>query len=285
MTKQIQLNPVNYLYNNLFIMTKDYKRADDKVLGIMPVLGLGTWEMTGQGCTGSVSAALKMGYRHIDTAQIYGNEKEVGKGIKQSGINREEIFLTTKVATGNLTPSRIRSTAQESLHKLDTEYIDLLLIHWPTETMDLRLCLSTMFELRDKGIVRHVGVSNFDPELFMEAIDFGPVLTNQVKFTPYHEEFRNLEIAVARDKIITAYSPLARGSITKDRILGMIGEKYRKTASQVILRWFIQMDNISVIPKASSEKHQEENIDIFDFELSAEDTEKIKELGRKPVWR
>ncbi|HLN54563.1 MAG TPA: aldo/keto reductase [Bacteroidales bacterium] len=266
-------------------MTNDYKRADDKVLGIMPVIGLGTWEMTGSGCTDSVSAALKMGYRHIDTAQIYGNEKEVGTGIKHSGINREEIFLTTKVATSNLTPSRIRNTAQESLRKLDTGYIDLLLIHWPTETMDLRSCLSAMFDLRDKGIVKHAGVSNFDPELFREAIDFGPVLTNQVKFTPYHEEFKNLEIAIAHNKIITAYSPLARGSITRDRTLGMIGEKYRKTASQVTLRWFIQMSNISVIPKASSEKHQEENIDIFDFELSAEDMEQIRELGRKPVLR
>jgi diketogulonate reductase-like aldo/keto reductase len=265
-------------------MSNEFRKADDKVLGIMPVIGLGTWEMLGPACTESVINALELGYRHIDTAQIYGNEKEVGKGIQRSGIDREDIFLTTKIATTNLTSSRIRRTAAESMEKLGAGYVDLLLIHWPTESMNLEECLDTMFLLKDQGLVTHVGVSNFDPGLFRKSIELGPVLTNQVEFTPYHEEFENLKVAQENDKIITAYSPLARGGIAGDRTLSRIGEKYGKTASQVTLRWLIQLGNISVIPKAYSNAHQKENISIFDFSLTDEDMEMMKQLGRKVVW-
>jgi diketogulonate reductase-like aldo/keto reductase len=266
-------------------MTSEYRKADDKVLGVMPVIGLGTWEITGPGCVDSVANALGIGYRHIDTAQIYGNEKEVGLGIMYSGVKREDIFLTTKIATTNLTPQRIRMTTRQSLDRLQTDYVDLLLIHWPTEDMNLEECLATMFDLRAKGMVRNIGVSNFDPLLFMRAIEIGPVLTNQVKFTPYNEQIANLKVALKYAKIITAYSPLARGGIAGDLNLQKIGEKYGKTASQVTLRWLIQLKNVSVIPKAAGEKHQKENIDIFDFELSGEDMGKIKELSRRPAWK
>lgn len=266
-------------------MANEFRKPGDKVLGIMPVIGLGTWEMNGSECTESVISALQMGYRHIDTAQIYGNEKEVGRGISESGIRREDVFLTTKIATTNLTASRIKRTARESLERLGTGYADLLLIHWPTEAMDLSECLDAMTELKGDGFIRHIGVSNFDPLLFKKSIEIASVLTNQVKFTPYHEEFENLALAREKNRIITAYSPLARGAIQKDKILNSIGEKYGKTASQVTLRWLIQLGNTSVIPKASSEKHQEENIDIFDFELSPEDVEHMRQLSRKPAWR
>ena len=264
-------------------MKNEIRKADDKIFGIMPVIGLGTWELTGPGCTESVTKALELGYRHIDTAQIYGNEKEVGKGLQQSGVNRDEVFLTTKIATSNLTPDRIRRTAAESLVKLGTGYVDLLLIHWPTEAMNLGDCLETMFELRDKGYVKYVGVSNFEPHLFKKALEIGPVLTNQVKFTPYHEEFENLKIAREHKKIITSYSPLARGGIVNDKIMSKIGEKYGKTAAQVALRWLVQLENVSVIPKARSEQHQKENLEIFDFELTDEEMSTIKQPGRKPV--
>lgn len=266
-------------------MASEFKKPSDRLLGIMPVIGLGTWEMNGSGCTDSVISALNMGYRHIDTAQIYGNEKEVGSGIKQSGLRREDIFLTTKIATTNLTGSRIRRTTHESLERLGTDYADLLLIHWPTEAMELGECLEAMAELKESGLIKHIGVSNFDPLLFRRSIELAPVLTNQVKFTPYHEEFENLALAREKNRIITAYSPLARGAIMKDKILNAIGEKYGKTASQVSLRWLIQLGNTSVIPKASSEKHQKENIEIFDFELNPEDVEHIRQLSRKPAWR
>jgi 2,5-diketo-D-gluconate reductase B len=260
-------------------------KAEDRLSGIMPVMGLGTWEMTGGNCISSVANALDIGYRHIDTAQIYGNQREVGKGIRQSGVKREEVFVTTKVATFNLTPSGIRQSVPISLEKLDMQYVDLLLIHWPTRSMVLENCLETMFELKENGLVRNVGVSNFDPGLFKKAIGIGPVLTNQVKFSPYHKEFENLNIAKSREKIITAYSPLARGGISDDKTLRRIGAQYGKTASQVTLRWLIQLGNISVIPKASHEKHQKENIDIFDFELTAAEMDSIKKLNKGFFWQ
>lgn len=264
-------------------MPNGFTKAGDKILGIMPVLGLGTWEITGPACIESVISALKAGYRHIDTAQMYGNEKEVGKGIWKSGLKREEIFITTKISTGNLTPSRIRRTTNDSLEKLQSGYIDLLLIHWPTREMDLEACLEAMFELRDKGLVRYVGVSNFTPAMFRKALTIGPVLTNQVEFTPYDVEFDNLEIARSNDKIITAYSPLARGAVSSDETLSAIGKNYGKTAAQVALRWLIQLNNVAVIPKAAGAEHQKENIDIFDFRLSDEDMHQIGRLSKNKV--
>lgn len=265
-------------------MAAGFTKPGDKLLGIMPVVGIGTWEMNGSGCIESVTGALEMGYRHIDTAQIYGNEKEVGKAMRLSGIKREEIFLTTKIATGNLTPGRIRVTSGESLERLATDYVDLLLIHWPVPGMDLNACLKAMTGLKDKGFVRYIGVSNFDPGLFRKSLEVGPVLTNQVKFTPYNEEFENLRIAQEEGKIITAYSPLAKGRVVNDRVLAETGRKYGKSASQVSLRWLIQLGNVSVIPKANSERHQKENLDIFDFELSESDMEEINKLSRRLVW-
>ena len=258
-------------------------KADTKILGIIPVIGFGTWEITGEQCADSVQNALELGYRHIDTAQLYTNEREVGKGIKRSSVKRESIFVTTKIATHNFTPELIRQSTMESIQKLDTGYIDLLLIHWPTYEMDLETCLNAMFGLKDEGKIKNVGVSNFNPELFRKAISLGPVINNQVKFTPYHNQFGNLEVAHKENKILTAYSPLERGDIIKDKSLSQIGNKYSKTASQVSLRWLIQLGNVSVIPKATNEEHQKENINIFDFELSEEDMETIKHLSKNLV--
>lgn len=265
-------------------MGKEIKKATDKIQGIMPIIGFGTWEITGSKCIDAVSGALNIGYRHIDTAQIYGNEKEVGKGIMASGVKREDIFLTTKVATGNLTSARIISTTGESLERLGTGYVDLILIHWPTSGMNLKECLDAMFGLREKNLVRNVGVSNFNPALFEKSFESGPVITNQVKFTPYQTEYENLKLARENNKSITAYSPLARGSVANDKVLSEIGQKYNKSASQVALRWLIQLGNIIVIPKASSPKHQLENFDIFDFELTEEDMNSVKQLNKKTAW-
>lgn len=250
-------------------------KADTKLNNVMPVIGFGTWEITGKACIKSVSDALQMGYRHIDTAQMYGNEKEVGKGIKASKIDRSSVFLTTKIAKDNITPELIKKTTDESLTRLETDYVDLLLIHWPVPGMDLKACLDAMFELRDENKIKHVGVSNFDPDLFKEALDIGDILTNQVKFTPHTGQDANLKIARDNNCIITAYSPLERGSVVKDEKLKQIAEKYKKTVAQVSLRWLIQLGHVSVIPKAESENHRQANLDIFDFELSEEDMKAI----------
>lgn len=248
---------------------------DKKLKKILPVIGLGTWELKGKKCTESVCNALKMGYRHIDTAQLYGNEEEVGTGIRKSNVSREEVFLTTKIATSRLTPNGIRTSFLESQRKLQTDYIDLLLIHWPTPSMDLKACLDTMFEIQEDNHLNYVGVSNFDVDLFKKSLNYGSILTNQVKFSPYETAYDELNAAAEAGSTITAYSPLGRSKVSSDTKLKRIGEKYGKTSSQVVLRWLIQLDNISVIPKASSEEHLEENLDIFDFELSKEDMNEI----------
>ena len=244
----------------------------------IPVIGFGTWNILGKSCTESVRSAIELGYRHIDTAQMYNNEMNVGIGVKESGVNREELFITTKIASSNLHPSLIERSTLGSLKELDSGYIDLLLIHWPTPDMDLEKCLEAMLRLKEKGFVKHVGVSNFVPELFQKALTVGPVLCNQLMFTPYHHEFENLKIAKAHNVIITAYSPLGRGRLVNDAELSDIGAKYNKTASQVALRWLIQLGNVSVIPKAANERHRKENIDIFDFELQQEESDRIAAL-------
>ncbi|MFW5819819.1 MAG: aldo/keto reductase [Bacteroidota bacterium] len=256
---------------------------ETKIKDIIPVIGLGTWNMSGKTCIESVRSGLDTGYRHLDTAQNYGNEREVGKGLKESGIDRQEVFITTKVAYGNLTASGIRSSLKESLKKLDSDYVDLLLIHWPTSSMDLKECLDTMFELKDEEKVKFVGVSNFSPELFREAVNMGPVANNQVKFSPHDPAFETLETIKETGKTLTAYSPLERGEAVNDDIFKELEEKYNKSASQIILRWLIQLGNVSVIPKASSEDHRKENLDIFDFELSNDEMERLIRIVKQKI--
>ncbi len=248
--------------------------------GQIPILGLGTYGLNGRKCTDIVSGAIQLGYRHLDTAQMYRNESEVGEGIRNSGTPRGEVFLTTKVSTGNMDPSSIRSSTEKSLEKLGTDYVDLLLIHWPTSGMDLESCLGAMFDLRNQGKLRHVGVSNFDSGLFRQAMDLGPVVCNQVEFSPYVNQSENLTTAKYGGAIITAYSPLARGRVGRDDLLVEIGKEYQKTAAQVALRWLVQQESVSVIPKSGGETHLRENMEIFDFDLSDEDMEKISALNR-----
>ncbi len=252
-------------------MKKYLDIANDRI----PLLGLGTWEMNGEECMNAVEAAIHMGYRHLDTAQMYKNEAEVGKGMKQSNIKREELFLTTKVSTDNLEPAALIRSTEKSLKELKTDYIDLLLIHWPTPDMDMKESLSAMFRLKDQGKIKHAGVSNFSPAQFREAIDTGPVICNQIKLSPYTTRDDNLYIAKEKNLMITAYSPLGRGKVIKDTRLQEIGKRYNKNAAQVALRWLLQLGNVSVIPKSSKLEHLHENIEIFDFELSREDMKKV----------
>ncbi len=244
----------------------------------IPMLGLGTWPMSGKECSDTVAAAINMGYRHLDTAQNYHNETEVGEGIRKSNTARDELFIVTKVSTRNLEPGLLARAAEESLGKLKIDYIDLLLIHWPTADMILEETLDAMFRLREQGKIRHAGVSNFSPALFREALDQGPVICNQVEFSPYKKQEDNLAVAREFNVMITAYTPLANGKVSRDIRLKEIGKSYEKSAAQVTLRWLLQLGNVSVIPKASSIQHLKENLEIFDFELSREDIKKISEI-------
>lgn len=246
----------------------------------IPVLGLGTWSLRGSQAQKMVRLALEIGYRHIDTAQMYANEREVGQGIRASGILREDIFLTTKISRENLAPASLLSTFGNSLAQLDSEYVDLLLIHWPNRSIPLADTLGAMNQLREEGKVRHLGVSNFTADLLDEALEVSevPLVTNQVEYHPFLDQSELLQRVREADMTLTAYSPLAKGRAANNSALTEIGKRHGKSAAQVALRWLIQQDGVVTIPKSSSEAHCRENFNIFDFGLSPEEMREIYSL-------
>jgi 2,5-diketo-D-gluconate reductase B len=239
----------------------------------VPALGLGTWQLTGRGCREAVRQALELGYRHIDTAQMYGNESEIGRALRDSGLARGEIFLTTKLAPGNLSAALVRRTAEESLKRLGIEQVDLLLIHWPSGEAPLGETLGALAKLREQGKTRFIGVSNFTVKLLKEAIEAqgADILCNQVEYHPFLSQRAVMAALKQYGMMLTAYTPLGRGHVQRNRALAEIGGKYRKSAAQVALRWLIDQENVAAIPKAASRAHAAANIDIFDFTLAAED--------------
>ena len=255
----------------------------------VPALGLGTYRLTGQDCRTAVADALSIGYRHIDTAQSYDNEEEVGRALRDSSIDRDDVFLTTKIGVDNLDPESVRSSTEESLRKLDVEYVDLLLIHWPSDQVPLERTLDAMLEFREEGRTRHLGVSNFTPDLVERAAAHAPIFSNQVEYHPFLGQQDLVDQARSKDYLLTAYSPIARGKVREDETLQRIAAKYAKSAAQVALRWLIQQENVAAIPKAASTDHREQNFDIFDFELSEDEMNEVSSLGRgdrivNPSW-
>ena len=255
----------------------------------VPVLGFGTWELTGDDATEGVRDALEIGYRQIDTARSYGNEREVGRGIADSGVPREEIFLTTKVPHDEASADEVQRDCEESLERLGVDYLDLLLLHWPSPDVPLEETLKALTALRSDGRIRNLGVSNFPAGLLKQALDLAPVFCNQVEYHPFLDQSRLLELAPANDVLITAYSPLARGRVPDDETLNRIGGAHGKTAGQVALRWLLDQDHVSPIPKASSHERRVENLDVFDFELSADERAEIDALPKDgriadPSW-
>jgi diketogulonate reductase-like aldo/keto reductase len=244
------------------------------------LLGLGTWRLSGQECVRAVERALALGYRHIDTAQMYGNEGEVGRGIQNSGVDREDVFLVTKVRTSSFSHENVIRSTRESLKKLRIDRVDLLLMHWPNPSVPLGETLGAMRELQEEGSVKHVGVSNFPPSMVEEAARHATVFCNQVEYHPYTAQDELLDQAKELDYLLTAYSPVARGRVSNDATLQEIGEAHGKTPAQVALRWLIQQEKVAAIPKAASEDHLRSNFDIFDFELSNEEMERVCALRR-----
>lgn len=260
------------------------QKTDMPVLKIkdcrMPVLGLGTWELKGELCRTGVRTALELGYRHIDTARMYGNEEYVGRGIKDAGINREEFFLTTKIAPGNLHPDGIRREASESLKLLQMDYVDLLLVHWPDDAVPIEKTLAAMRDLQEEGKVRHLGVSNFTVEWLEKTrrVDV-ELVCNQVEYHVYLSQAPVMEWVREQEMALVAYSPLARGKAVEDDTLSEIGKRYGKSAAQVALRWLIQQNRVAAIPKGTSEDHIRANMEIFDFDLNEDEMKRISGLG------
>lgn len=246
----------------------------------VPALGLGTWQLEGAPCRRAVEHALDLGYRHVDTAQAYQNEEAVGEGIRNAAVDRDQLFLTTKVQYDSLQPDAVRRTTEASLRKLQVEYVDLLLIHWPSEDVPLARTLAAFRALQEEGKTRHIGVSNFTPSLLQEALEHAPIFCNQVEYHPFLGQETLLEMARAHDFMLTAYSPLARGQVLQNHTLREIGEAHGKSPVQVTLRWLIQQAQVAAIPKAASPEHRAGNFDLFDFSLSDDEMDRIFRLDR-----
>ena len=248
----------------------------------IPELGYGTFRMSDAEAEEGVRDALEIGYRHVDTAQIYENEKGVGAGIERSPVDRDEIFLTTKVWPDNFAGQRLVESVDESLRRLRTDYVDLLLLHWPKFEVPMAETVEALNQVAADGKARHIGVSNFTTEYLGRALELteAPLVTNQVEYHPYLSQAPILEAVRGAGMSLTAYSPLAKGHVADDETLAEIGERHGKTAAQVGLRWLIQQEDVIAIPKAASAAHRRSNFDLFDFELSGEEMEEIHGLAR-----
>ncbi len=246
----------------------------------IPAIGLGTWELSGRSCARVVEQALRLGYRHVDTAQIYENEREVGEGIRGSGVRRDELFVTTKVWTNHFAPNDLERSAKESLVKLRLSAVDLLLLHWPNPHVPLAETLGALAHAKQLGLTRHIGVSNFTVALIEEAVAVSPepLVCDQVEYHPYLDQSKVREACARHGLALVAYSPVAKGRIKNEPTLLRIGLAHGKTPAQVCLRWLVQQ-NVAAIPRTSRIERLSENIGIFDFALSDDEMSEISGLA------
>ena len=246
----------------------------------IPAIGLGTWDLRGRSCARLVEQAIRLGYRHIDTAQVYENEREVGEGLRASGIRRDEMFVTTKVWTNHFAPNDLERSVKESLAKLHVSEVDLLLLHWPNPRVPLQETLGALAHVKQLGMARHIGVSNFTVALIEEAVAAcpEPLVCDQVEYHPYLDQTKVKEGCARHGMAVVAYSPIAKGRVKNDQTLARIGQTHGKSAAQVCLRWLVQQ-NVSAIPRTSRIERLSENIDIFDFALSDDEMRLIFQMG------
>ena len=262
----------------------------------MPKLGLGTWGLRGAACTDAVLRALDHGYRHIDTAQMYGNEDSVGEALARTPVPRADIHLTTKVWWENLQPDSMRRAMDDSLRQLRTPYVDLYLIHWPAPRMDLAAALGQMVRFQEQGLARHIGVSNFTVALLREAVERigAPIVCNQVEYHVNLDQSRVLSYLRSKGLALVAYCPLGRGGLAGDRVLARIAVKHGVSAAQVALAWLLAQDGVAAIPKAAHDQNQLANLAAADLRLDADDLSAIAALpkdrrlvdpgGFAPAW-
>ncbi|MBS1624770.1 MAG: aldo/keto reductase [Bacteroidetes bacterium] len=244
----------------------------------IPRIGLGTYKITGPDAAGDIAAAIGIGYRHIDTARMYENEAEVGKGIRNSGVDRSEIFVTTKVWPSDF--HDLLPAVEDSLRKLQMDRVDLLLLHWPSDPESNKTAVAQLNEVINKGYAKSVGVSNFTIAQLEEARKEAPIICDQVEYHPYLSQAKLLAYLRSYDMALTAYRPLALGKVTKDPVLMDIASKHHKTAGQVTLRWLVQQDDVAVIPKTTHRERMAENFNIFDFELTQQEMDAIFALNK-----
>jgi diketogulonate reductase-like aldo/keto reductase len=247
----------------------------------IPFLGLGTWELHGRTCMRLVEQALRLGYRHVDTAQIYENEREVGDALRASGIRREEVFVTTKIWPSHFAPREFERSAVERLAKLRLHTIDLLLLHWPSPTIPLSETIPALCKAKRDGIARHIGVSNFTAAMIEEAVSLAsePLVCNQIEVHPFLDQAKVIAATRRHGMAVVAYSPIARGGVKNNPVLTAIGKAHGKSAAQACLRYLVQQD-IAVIPRTTKLERLSENAAIFDFALTPQETAEIARLAR-----
>jgi 2,5-diketo-D-gluconate reductase B len=248
----------------------------------IPLVGLGTWDLRGRACARLAEQALRLGYRHIDTAEMYDNEREVGEGLRASGIKRGDVFITTKVWPSHFAPRELERSAKESLVRLRLSEVDLLLLHWPNPQIPLSETLGALCKVKRMGLARHIGVSNFTVALIEAAVKLAdePLVCNQIEMHPFLDQSKVRAACRRHGMAVVAYSPIARGGVKNDAVLGEIGRAHGKSAAQVSLRFLVQQ-GVAVIPRTSRIERLSENLAIFDFELSAAEMARIASLASR----
>ena len=261
----------------------------------LPRLGLGTYRMQGEVCRAAVESALGLGYRHIDTAEMYGNEDAIGAAIAASGVARKDLHVTTKVWNENLAPDAMRRSFDASLKKLRLDHVDLYLVHWPAKNMNLPAMFETLIRLQQDGRTRAIGVANFNIALLKTVVEEikAPIACNQVEYHVMLDQTPLRKYLVAKSIPLVAYCPLAQGRAAEDPTLIAIGKKHNASAAQVALKWLLDQDAVAAIPKASRRESQQANLDALRLTLDEADREAIAALpkdsrlvnpGFAPAW-
>jgi 2,5-diketo-D-gluconate reductase B len=261
----------------------------------LPRLGLGTFRMTGDTCRAAVESAIGLGYRHIDTAEMYANEDAVGAAIAASGVARKDLHVTTKVWVDNLAPDAIRRAFDTSLKKLRLDQVDLYLVHWPAKNMDLPAVFETLMQLKQEGRTRAIGVANFTVSLLKTVVEEigAPVACNQVEYHVFREQAKVRAYLAGKSIPLVAYAPLAQATVSDDEVMKAIAAKHHATPAQVALKWLLDQDDVAVIPKAAHAQSQQANLDALKLTLDDDDRKAIAALPKNrrlvrpahaPVW-
>ena len=261
----------------------------------LPRLGLGTFRMQGDVCRGAVESALALGYRHIDTAEMYANEDAIGAAIAASGVARKDLHVTTKVWNENLAPDAMRRAFDTSLKKLRLDVVELYLVHWPSPNNNLASMFETLMKLKQEGRTRAIGVANFNIALLKTVVEDirAPIACNQIEYHVMLDQTKVKKYLDARSIPLVAYCPLAQGRAASDPTLLAIGNKHGASAAQVALKWLLDQDGVAAIPKASRAESQKANLDALKVKLDDEDRKAIAALpkdkrfvnpGFAPAW-
>ena len=240
----------------------------------IPAIGLGTWTLNGEAATRLVADAVQSGYRHVDTATMYGNEEAVGAGLRASGLSRDEVFLTTKVWPSDIADGDLQRSVEASLKRLQVDRVDLALIHWPSRTIPLAESIRALNEVKDRGLARHIGVSNFTVALLDEAVALSrhPLACNQIEYHPFLNQDRVLATCRGHGMAVVSYCPLARGTeLFPEPAVTTAAERHGRTPAQIVLRWQVQQQGVAAIPRSSNAERGAQNLRVFDFALETDE--------------